>query len=749
MRTFPFLLVSIAWLTMVPQLSAQPNARKGIEFFESKIRPVLVEHCYRCHSDEARKKGKLKAGLLLDSKAGLLKGGETGPALIAGKPRESLLLKALRHEGDLHMPPSGKLPAAVLNDFEMWIKLGAPDPRDGKQGSIAEANIDWTKARQFWAFQPPRKYPLPKVKDTAWPKKDIDHFILTELEKRDLKPVGLAGKRDLLRRATFDLTGLPPTPEEIDAFLNDKAADAFAKVVDRLLASPHYGERWARYWLDVARYAEDKALAFVNSRPHAYRYRDWVVQALNSDMPYDRFLRLQLAGDLVGDAGPDYFVKLAGLGFQGLGQEYHRGSVTAQVIADELDDRIDTLSRGLLGLTVSCARCHDHKYDPIPTRDYYSLAAAYNGSNLTMAPLADKQIVEKYRTWEKQAKEMEAKLKKSAPKDVAARKAELEQLRKNAPPAPPLAHVISGGGTAMKVFVRGNVERVGEPAPPGFLRILSANSKGPEKFTRLELANAIASAKNPLTARVIVNRVWHYHFGRGIVGTTSNFGKLGDRPTHPELLDTLAVRFMESGWSLRWLHREMMLSTAYQLASTTEPGNAERDPENQYLWRYTPRRLDFEAWRDAWLAVSGRLDARCGGPSLELNQANNVRRTLYAKVSRLEPNKLMVLFDFPDANVTSDRRSVTTVPQQQLFVLNSDFTIETAKVFARRLEKAAAKEEERIALAFRLAFGREPAGEEMRASLEFVRGAGDRDRLTPWEQFAQALLASNEFMWID
>ena len=898
MRAIPFLLASIVWLTVVPRSPAQSPAAKGIEFFESKIRPVLVEHCYRCHSEAAKKKGKLKAGLLLDSKAGLLKGGESGPVLVVGKPKESLLLKALRHDGDLQMPPTGKLSAAVLNDFEMWIKFGAPDPRDGKQQQVAESTIDWNKARQFWAFQLPRKSPVPRMKDAAWPKRDIDHFILAELEKRNLKPVGPAGKRDLLRRATFDLIGLPPTPEEIDAFLKDNSPDAFAKVVDRLLASPHYGERWARYWLDVARYAEDKALAFVNVRPHAYRYRDWVVQALNNDMPYDRFLRLQLAGDLVGDTESDYFVKLAGLGFQGLGQEYHRGSVTAQVIADELDDRIDTLSRGLLGLTVSCARCHDHKYDPIPARDYYSLAAAYNGSNLTVAPLADPKTVEKHKAWEKQTKELEAKLKhwvkeqarnmartelanvgkylqtawqirvlrqhklaadvgsiarreklqplflkravqaleqkaldqqepalkswltvmeqvsrsvtpekdrvpvpavlskasedlnrrmqatlnqksKDTPQlmqillikptaiflvndreaplvlteadrnELATRNADLERRRKTSPPAPALAHVVSGGGTAMRVYIRGNVERAGEPAPPGFLRILAQDGKGSGKFTRLDLADAIASAKNPLTARVIVNRVWHYHFGRGIVGTTSNFGRLGDRPTHPELLDTLAVRFMEAGWSLRWLHREIMLSTAYQLAGTSEPGNAERDPENQYLWRYTPRRLDFEAWRDAWLAVSGRLDFARGGPSIDLYDTKNVRRTLYAKVSRLEPNKLMVLFDFPDANVTSDRRSVTTVPQQQLFVLNSDFTIETAKAFARRLEKAASKEEDRIALAFRLAFGREPAGEEMRASQEFIRGAGARDRLTPWEQFAQSLLASNEFMWID
>jgi hypothetical protein len=758
MRTLALLMLAAVALTMAPHLSAQPADRKGIEFFETKIRPVLIAHCYKCHSEEARKNRRLKADFLLDTKMGLLKGGVTGPALIPGKPNESLLLKALRHEGDLQMPRSGKLPAAVVSDFETWIKDGAPDPRDGKQSVSSAADINWDKAQKYWAFQTPVKHPLPKVKKTAWPKRDIDHFILAELEKRALKPVGLASKRDLIRRATFDLIGLPPTPEEIDAFLKDDSPDAFAKVVDRLLASPHHGERWGRYWLDVARYAEDKALAFVTPRPHAYRYRDWVVQALNSDMPYDRFLRLQLAGDLLNDPGPDHFVKLAGLGFQGLGQEYHRGSVAAQVIADELDDRVDTLTRGLLGLTVACARCHDHKYDPIPTRDYYSLAAAYNGSNLTVAPLADAQSVDRFRTWEKKLKEAEAKLKKlqkektpteAGKQERASLQAELDRLRKDAPPPLPLAHIVSGGGTAMRVLIRGNVERLGEPAPPGFLRVLSRDSNGSGKFSRLELANAIADPMNPLTARVIVNRVWHYHFGRGIVGTTSNFGKLGDRPTHPELLDTLAVRFMEAGWSLRWLHREIMLSTAYQLASSKEPTNGQRDPENLYVWRYGPRRLDFEAWRDAWLAVAGRLDPKRGGPSIELNQPDNMRRTLYAKVSRLEPNKLMVLFDFPDANVTSDHRSVTTVPQQQLFVLNSDFTIETGKAFARRLEKAAPKEEDRIALAFRLAYGREPGRAEMRASVDFVRGAETTDRLTPWEQFAQAILASNEFLWVD
>jgi hypothetical protein len=876
----------------------------GIEHFEKKIRPILMEHCYQCHSADAKKNKKLKAGLLLDTRDGLLKGGESGPAIVPGKVTEGALLKAVNHTGDTRMPPKGKLPEAVLADFAAWVKMGAPDPRTGTAPTAAK-EIDWYKARQFWAFQPPVKSPRPQVDDKAWPKRDIDYFILAELEKRQLKPVAPASKRDLLRRASFDLTGLPPTPMEMEEFLKDESPDAFVKVVDRLLASPHHGERWARYWLDVSRYAEDKALAFVNTRAHAYRFRDWVVQALNNDMPYDRFVRLQLAGDLMSDPEPDLFVKLAGLGFQGLGAEYHRGNVAKQVMADELDDRIDTVTRGFLGLTVSCARCHDHKYDPIPTLDYYSLAAAYNGSNLVEKPLVEPQVVERFKAWEKQAKEAEAKLsqwlkdqaregtkgavanaaqylqtawqirilqqhtvpvdirqaaksqmlhpmfleralkmldepkfdkqdpavkswiaaaQKAAettrpdqnkvvvpdslrkatdelqmeirnalaetnaktppnllktlwlnpnslffldPKDVppflpegvqkeyAERKAESDRLQREAPPTAPIGHVITGGGEAMRVHVRGNVDRLGDSAPPGFLRILSSTNADQEtasKFTRLHLAEAIASPKNPLTARVIVNRVWHYHFGRGIVGTPSNFGSLGDRPTHPELLDTLAVRFMENGWSLYWLHREMMLSRTYQLSSASLPRNAEKDPENLYLWRHTARRLDFEAWRDAWLAVSGRLDRTRGGPSVDLNQADNVRRTLYAKISRVQPNTLLVLFDFPDANVTSDRRSVTTVPQQQLFVLNSDFTIETAKAFARRLEKESPSEGGRIALAFRLAYGRDPTEGEKQASQEFLRDARTprpTDRLNAWEQFAQAVLASNAFQWVD
>jgi hypothetical protein len=726
---------------------------KDLEFFEAKIRPVLVEHCYACHSIEAEKNKKLRGGLYLDTRAGMLKGGDSGAVVVAGKPDESRLLLALTHRDDLKMPPKGKLDDAVLQNFRTWIERGAAAPADS--GTTTAATIDWNAARQFWAFQPPVKHAPPAVRDVAWPRTPIDAFILAELEKRNLRPVARATPRELIRRLTFDLTGLPPSPEEVAAFEQSAIRNpqsAIETVVDRLLASPAYGERWGRYWLDVARYAEDKALAMAKASPHAWRYRDWVVRAFNEDMPYDRFLRLQIAGDLLPEPKGDSFGRLAGLGFQGLGAEYHRGNFAAQVMADELDDRLDTLSRGLLGLTVACARCHDHKYDPIPTRDYYSLGAAYQGSSLTDLPLNPPEVVARYREWEKQVKDLEEKLKKPAPdpKEQEKRKADLEQLKRSPPEAPVMIHGVSGGGQAMRVLTRGNVEKPGEAAPPGFLRILRRDPAPGSTFTRLDLANAIATADNPLTARVIVNRVWHHHFGRGIVGTPSNFGKLGDRPTHPELLDTLAVRFVENGWSLKWLHREILLSATYQLSSASDADNLTRDADNHYLWRMTPRRLDVEAWRDALLAVSGRLDGTVGGPSVEMSP-KNVRRTVYARVSRSVPNTMLTLFDFPDANVTADRRATTTVPQQQLFVLNSEFMVETARAFAARLEKSAPDNAARIALAFQLAYGRSPTEAERQLGLQFLRAApaSPRDKLTPWEQYAQALLATNEFLWVD
>lgn len=899
-------------------LAGEPDAQT-IEFFEAKIRPVLVQHCYSCHSAEAERNKKLRGGLRLDTREGLRKGGDTGPAVVPGKPGEGTLLPALRHTGNVRMPPKEKLPDAVAADFEAWITRGAPDPRDGK-AVAASAVRDIDKARNFWAFRLPTLHPRPEVRNVAWPEKELDWFILAAQEQRGLRAVRPATRQEWIRRATFDLIGLPPTPQEIDAFEQDKKPDAFARVVDRLLASPHYGERWGRYWLDLARYTDDlggtvePVLA-----PNAFRYRDWVVRAFNRDLPYDQFLRLQLAGDLMTEPTDDYAERLGGLGFQGLGQRFSTNAVgmVKKKMADELDDRIDTVTRSLLGLTVSCARCHDHKFDPIPQRDYYSLTAAYNGANWTIErPLASPEALEAVARWEKavadhrtrlgqliqsegqrqgreelprigayllaawklrvlaqhkvafneaevarreglqpfflsrwvkalgagkplplltdwhtaaesaariavvkdgqveppvelvrqtdrlqtdvvealqvlQRVEREASEKKAKPSALSAAQqailkgflqndgaifkvtgkdvvpllspplrtqhdqlqAELDRLLRTQPPTPAKAPSVSGGGEPMQVNLRGDPEHLGEPAAPGFLQVLSARGRpgnAAGRFTRLDLAHAIASRDNPLTARVYVNRIWHYHFGRGLVGTLSNFGQVGDRPTHPELLDTLAVRFMDAGWSTKWLHREIMLSAAYRVSGDSDPANGEKDADNHYLWRMTPRRLDFEAWRDAMLAVSGKLVPHLGGPpladgkQLHPEAPAHGRRTLYCFISRFKPNPTLTLFDFPEPNVTSERRNVTTIPQQQLFALNSPFTLSLAKAFAERLRNEEHGDEARLRLAWRLAFGRLPTEKEVTLSLAFLRSA-DRS----WEQLCHALLMTNEFAFVN
>jgi len=891
-------LVVLAFLAS-PRLGLAADAAAGLAHFEAKIRPVLVEKCYQCHAADTKQRG----GLRLDTKETFRKGGDSGPALVPGKPEESLVIKALRHQ-EGKMPPKGKLPEAVIADFVKWIEMGAPDPRDGK--TVAVTQIDFDKARQFWSFQPPRMSQLPKVQNAAWVKNGIDHFILAGMENARLRPVQAASKRELIRRATFDLTGLPPTPEEVDAFVNDEAPEAYAKAIDRLLASPHYGERWGRHWLDVARYAEDQAHTFgVKPNTSAYRYRDWVIAAFNEDMPYDRFVKLQLAADLMLESDADRIKHLPALGFIGLGAQYYKDNAEIQkALADELDERVDTVSRGLLGVTVACARCHDHKFDPIPTQDYYSLAGIFNSSKLTDLPLAARDDVQKYQATLKLAKAAEDKLKafvrtekaafhseqageiatymqavrkvqerrakepkwtakdqakadnlnaaaldrwmkylegnpkitgldmwrqlpkptepakseevvqaaakafqehvvavlaektggKAMDKDKTAvldalfgdkglfnlsddelkakladeKKQQMEQmqqeaakLRKEAPDKIeakfPITHAIGEGTAAdMKVYIRGNPQKLGDVAPRRFLRILSGNE--PPAYAkgsgRLELADAIASKDNPLTARVMVNRVWQWHFGRGIVGTPSNFGALGEKPTHPELLDYLTLRFIESGWSLKTLHREIMLSATYQLSSAGDEHNQGIDADNRFLWRMNRQRLEIESWRDAILAVSGKLDRATGGQTTDLASTNNRRRTVYGKVSRHELNGLLRLFDFPDANITAEKRTETTVPQQQLFVLNSAFVVEQAKALAARAQADGKDDTERVRRAFALAYGRDARDIEVKLALRYLSTEDaptdkPKNKLTRWERFAQALLGSNEFMYID
>jgi hypothetical protein len=858
---------------------------RAVEHFESKIRPVLVEHCQSCHSAEAVAIKKLRGGLLLDTKAGWMKGGDSGKVIVPGKPGESLLVKSLHYADELQMPPKGKLPAAVIADFEKWISDGAVDPRvDSKTSKTT--GIDLKKGREHWAYQPPK----------ATTGSTVDSLIKAKWDERKLKPVAKADRRTLLRRATFDLTGLPPTAEEVEAFEKDQSADAWDKVIERLLASPRYGERWGRHWLDVARYAEDQAHTFeVKPKANAYVYRDWVIQAFNNDMPYDTFVRLQLAGDLVAESVGDKSTRIAALGLLGLGANYYKNTAREQAIAEELDDRVDVVTRAFLGLTVSCARCHDHKFDPIPTRDYYSIAGIYYGTNLTDTPIVPDSEVKAYAEGQAKVKEQEdivaglfnrvgrnavieaipltakyiiaardvkagrSKLDEKAKADglnryfldrwmkfldpanvekmpatikavltlkanateqevraaaeavqVALQKldvpnvattgkksdakaksndplikavfqdqtapllvnaADAEKLfltqddrqeldkhrvelekRKKALPQPPIqAPVISGSGQGMKVYIRGNPATKGEDAPKGFLQVLgSASSKSGKDYTRLDLADAIATRDNPLTARVMVNRVWAWHFGRGLVATPSNFGLLGDRPSHPELLDHLAAKFMDHGWSIKWLHRQVMKSSAYQLSSESDTTNSKTDAANVYLWQSGRKRLDVESWRDSLLSVSGQLDGTIGGPTFDLKDPSARRRTVYAKVSRHELDGLLRLFDFPDANVTADKRNSTTVPQQQLFALNSEFMLNQARAFATRLEKINGSDADRIHAAYKLAFQRPADSQEVEIGMRFLNLPNRKeDKLTRWQQYAQAILASNEFLYVD
>jgi hypothetical protein len=587
-------------------------------------------------------------------------------------------------------------------------------------------SIDWVKAREFWAFRSPQAQTLPPVQDSHWVRQRLDQFVLAALERQRLSPSPEAEKRILIRRVTFDLTGLPPTAEEVQAFLSDKQADAYEKLVERLLASPRFGERMASLWLNVARYAEDQAHQVgadnKNFYPNAWRYRQWVTEAFNRDLPYDQFIQLQLAADQMEGTEPD---QLPALGFVGLGPKYYNRD-RLDVMSDEWEDRVDTVTRSFLGLTVACARCHDHKYDPITTGDYYALAGVF----------ASTKMVNKT-----QAGEVEEPVKDS----------DDTKKKETKPPNPNLLHIVEDGKPQdLNVFIRGNVERKGPVAERRFLRVLSASEPKPflHGSGRAELAAAIANRANPLTARVMVNRLWALIFGRGLVATPSNFGAQGQRPTHPELLDDLAVGFMDHGWSVKELVREMVLSSTYRQSSHSNEKKQMLDPDNQYLWRMNRRHLPVEMWRDAFLAVTGELDPT-GGPSLELDDPKNHRRTVYARISRLKLNDLLMQFDYPDANVHAEKRSVTTTATQKLFVLNSPFMLERAKSLAAQI-LCHPKESDtvRIRKAYQRLYGRPATTAEVKLALEFL-GKTDRTPVPRWEQYAQTLLAANEMMCLD
>ena len=620
----------------------------------------------------------------------------------------------MHKDSDLIPSRPAPLRAVLLTVALLASSALAPGADDG--------DIDFAKERQFWSFQKPSAPVRPPVKNKRWPRQELDGLVLARLEAKKLLPSGEAEKATLIRRVTFDLTGLPPTPEEVSGFLKDKRRDAYERVVERLLASPRFGERMASLWLPLARYAEDQAHQVGSDvkffYPNAYKYRDWIIGAFNRDLPYDEFVRLQLAADQLGRTN-----ELAALGFIGLGPKYYnRGRL--DVMADEWEDRVDTVTRTFLGLTVACARCHDHKFDPITREDYYGLAGVF----------ASTKMVNK------------------VPGGVAPKEDNSEKADKTAKMDPATLHMIEDDSRPqdLNVFIRGNVERKGPIAPRQFIRVLAEEKA--VAFTngsgRVELAAAIASPNNPLTARVMVNRVWGIFFGKPIVDTPSNFGHSGAPPTDPALLDFLATRFAQQGWSVKTLAREIALSAAYRQDSRLDKKNTAIDSGNESLWRMNRRRLSIEQWRDALLAVTGELDLS-GGPSLELDATNNFRRTVHARVSRLELNKTLMAFDYPDANVHAEKRATTTTAMQKLFVLNSPFMIGRAQALAARVtadKKESART--RIGKTYALLFAREPERDEMKLALEFLRQP-ESNAMTRWEQYAQMLLASNELLYVD
>ena len=777
MRRLPFaLLVLLAPATG----RAADHTPDDLKFFEARVRPLLAEHCFKCHGPE-----KQKGDLRLDSPAALAKGGSSGtPLFDRDKPEAGLLLRAVRHAtGVEKMPPGKKLADADIAALAQWAARGAPFP--------APANVAGLDPAKHWAFQPVRAPAVPAVKRVAWPQSDLDRFVLAKLEAAGLKPAPPADKRTLLRRATFDLTGLPPTPDEIDAFLKDDSPRAFETVVDRLLASPAYGERWGRHWLDVARYADSNGLDENVAHGNAWRYRDYVVAAFNADKPYDRFLREQVAGDLLPAADRSARNdQLVATGFLALGPKVLAEPDEKKMELDIVDEQLDTLGRTVLGLTLGCARCHDHKFDPITASDYYGLAGVFAGTK-TMEhfkkvarwhenPLATPDDLKRKADHDARVSKLKADAKAlgtkaddTSKKAVQALQAEIAALEKAAPELPSAMGATEGAPTDVPLLRRGNHLTPGAVVARRFPTVLAGKDQPPlpkAQSGRLELAQWLTDAKNPLTARVMVNRVWRWHFGKGLVRSTDNFGLIGEKPTHPELLDRLAADFVADGWSLKKLHKRLMLSATYQMSAAHDATAATADPDNRLLWRANPKRLEAEAVRDALLAVSGLLDRTAGGPALahvknrdylfdhtskDKTVYTSNRRSVYLPVVRNNLYDVFQLFDAPDAAVPNGDRATTTVPTQALFFLNSDLATRAADALAARvLERAPA---ERVSALFVLAYGRPPTADESRKVLagvaalesEFATEPDEAKRARKaWAAVCQAALAANEFIHV-
>jgi hypothetical protein len=753
-----------------------------IEFFEKKIRPVLVEHCYDCHSEE---KGKNKGELTVDTRDGIRAGGDRGPAVVPGKPDESILINAIRQVGQLRMPPDsrgGILPDEVIADFEKWVKDGAADPRDsakivGARAAKPEKPVDWNKERQYWAFQKPKAIAPPKVRDEKWPKSDADRFVLAKLEARGLGPVRDVDKRTLLRRVYYDTIGLPPAPEQVEAFVKDRSPNAYEKVVDNLLASPRFGEQWGRYWLDVARYGESTGMDRNLNYPYAWRYRDYVIDAFNNDKPYDRFITEQLAGDqLPYTSQKERDENLTATGFLAIGPKGLNETRVKYSKWQVVNDQIDATSRGFLGLTVGCAQCHDHKFDPIPTRDYHALAGIFSSTEtlygtvggrgnrrptslLSLDGAPELAVLSTGEPTPNMFVNTNRNFTASTRTNNAARRggrggaggtngfARRGNFTTNVLERIP-AHKTYAMGVRdyeepqdLPIFYRGDLAKPTDTVVPrGFIRILAVsdvpniptNNSG-----RLQLAQWITNPDNPLTARVAVNRAWQHLFGEGIVATPDNFGHLGAQPTHPELLDYLAVKFVENQhWSVKQLVRSLLLTHAYQLSSDIDPKAEEADPADTLVWRAQPRRLKAEQLRDSILTASGRLDlnpplfgvtAEFGDGYYGVNiwetdlPQHYYKRSVYLPLARDMVPDALSLFDLPNPNLVGAHREETTSPSQELFLMNNAFVQDESLHLAKRLlENKKWSGTERIRQAYLQAFQRQPTSAEIKHAAGFI-----------------------------
>lgn len=760
-----------ALISLVLASVAETSSGESSSHFENRIAPILSERCAACHNPDKR-----EGGLDVTSRESLFKGGDSGPAIVSDNLDESWLLDMVSGDEPAMPKDSKPLSGKELADLRQWIEAGA----DWPEGVAVSAEL--------WSLRPVKRPTVPKVNDSDWVTSPIDAFILQRLEDEGLKPAPRAERIALIRRATFDLHGLPPTPEEIDDFLADETAEAFAKVVDRLLKSARYGERWGRHWLDLASYADSHGFELDYPRPNAWRYRDYVIQAFNDDTPYDKFLHEQLAGDVLDPDDPDAVIAT---GFLAAGPWDYSGFITAiQGTAAsrltrslDIDNMMTTVMTTSVGLTVGCARCHDHKFDPIPQKDYYRLQAVFNGVRRGDRISHGHATEEQARRMEQIRLDIHKKRIGVAENDALAPDARTDETAHNRaklceeiaaleseyakfPDVQLTYAAIPETPAPMHVLLRGDTESPGALVAPAALSAVKGlpaeltDADAPEGERRHALARWLTDPANPLTSRVMVNRLWHYHFGRGIVGTPGDFGFNGERPSHPELLDWLATEFQARDWSIKEMHRLIMLSSTYQQASQHNAEAAALDAGNRLLWRMNRRRLSAEEVHDSILAVSGQLDLSMGGPAYKpfryefrkspiydyhntADRSERRRRSVYSFIVRSTPNPFTDVLDFPVPSACTPARNATTTALQSLSLLNDPFVIQQSEYFAERLADAY-KDDVRgqVSVAYRLALGREPSADESKLAEEFIK---KRDLF----RFCRTIFNTNEFLYVD